>query len=215
VINKKEATGKDKEGLKPNDIESINVLKDAPAFGPGGANGVVLIYMKKYKVTGIVTLKDGTKIKMEGGKIGVTTPPVKVSDVPKKAGDDVNVIGVRVYDTVHLAIRDTTNVSVDRPRLALVKTRDGSVLDKPLFLLDGKVISAEEMNKIDPGTIASINVIKNEDAIAIYGSRAKDGVILITSKQPGFKGPATITSVTGADTVRGYADTVLLRPATK
>ena len=46
---------------------------------------------------------------------------------------------------------------------------------------------------INPATIASIEVLKDADATAIYGSRGANGVILITTKK-GKAGPTKITS---------------------
>ncbi len=205
VINEKEATGKAKEELKPNDIESINVLKSAsaPAFGARGANGVILIYKKGYKITGVVTLKDGTKLKMDN-KIGVETLPQKTTSAGDAHNGNANFIGVTVSDTINKAWQD----GGAKPNVI-------TLTEKPLYLLDGKVISAEEANKIDPGTIAAVEVIKNEAAKAIYGSKAANGVVMISSKQPGFKGQPTITSITRGDTLTGRADTIRIAPSSK
>lgn len=50
----------------------------------------------------------------------------------------------------------------------------------PMVLVDGVEMS---MNNIDPGTIESISVLKDASSAAIYGSRAANGVILITTKR--------------------------------
>ena len=52
-----------------------------------------------------------------------------------------------------------------------------------LFILDEKEISYEEMQKIDPNTIKSINVFKDEKAIEKYGEKGKNGVLVITIKK--------------------------------
>ena len=52
----------------------------------------------------------------------------------------------------------------------------------PLYIVDGKPINASEINTLDPNGIESINVLKDASATAIYGSRAVNGVILITTK---------------------------------
>ncbi|MEO8860135.1 MAG: N-acetylmuramoyl-L-alanine amidase, partial [Ginsengibacter sp.] len=52
----------------------------------------------------------------------------------------------------------------------------------PIYFLDGKEISKEKMNTISPGSIESIQVLKGESAIAVYGQKGKNGVILILSK---------------------------------
>ena len=51
--------------------------------------------------------------------------------------------------------------------------------NRPLILVDGNVI--EELSVINPSDIASISVLKDASA-GIYGTRAANGVILITTK---------------------------------
>ncbi len=53
----------------------------------------------------------------------------------------------------------------------------------PLYILDGKEISKEELNKIDAKIIKSMNVIKGEDALKKYGDKGKNGVVEIIIKQ--------------------------------
>lgn len=50
----------------------------------------------------------------------------------------------------------------------------------PLVLIDGV---EGDMNSIDPNMIATINVLKDAASSAIYGSRAANGVILVTTKR--------------------------------
>ncbi len=52
----------------------------------------------------------------------------------------------------------------------------------PLYVVDGVPIGGEIINSINPNDIESINVLKDASASAIYGSRAANGVILITTK---------------------------------
>ena len=63
---------------------------------------------------------------------------------------------------------------------------------RPLVILDGKVISNEEMNKIDPKTIHSITVLKNIAAMDLYGEKAANGAILITLKAGSLQQPVNI-----------------------
>ena len=55
---------------------------------------------------------------------------------------------------------------------------------KPMIVLDGKPFTGE-INSIDPTTIDRVEVLKDEASIAAYGDKAKDGVIVITSKKKG------------------------------
>lgn len=50
----------------------------------------------------------------------------------------------------------------------------------PLYVIDG---IPQEFSRIDPNDIASITVLKDASAAAIYGSRAANGVIVITTKR--------------------------------
>ncbi len=53
----------------------------------------------------------------------------------------------------------------------------------PLFILDGAPISSSMFNTLNPSDIENITVLKDAASTAIYGSRAANGVIVITSKR--------------------------------
>ena len=53
----------------------------------------------------------------------------------------------------------------------------------PLFILDGVPISSADFNTISPGDIESISVLKDASSTSIYGARAANGVVVITSKR--------------------------------
>ena len=53
----------------------------------------------------------------------------------------------------------------------------------PLFILDGTPISSADFNTISPGDIESISVLKDASSTSIYGARAANGVVDITSKR--------------------------------
>lgn len=55
-------------------------------------------------------------------------------------------------------------------------------LDQPLVVLDG-IPFGGSVNDIDPDNIASLDILKDASATAIYGSRASGGVILITTRR--------------------------------
>ena len=56
-------------------------------------------------------------------------------------------------------------------------------LKKTLFIIDGKEVEPKALNEINPDQISSINVIKDGTGITIFGPKARDGVILITTKR--------------------------------
>lgn len=54
---------------------------------------------------------------------------------------------------------------------------------QPLFILDGAPIDAAFYATLNPADIESITVLKDAASTAIYGARAANGVIVLTSKQ--------------------------------
>ncbi|SEE27170.1 TonB-dependent receptor [Prevotella sp. lc2012] len=73
-----------------------------------------------------------------------------------------------------------------------IRIRGGSSLsasNDPLIVIDGLPISSTEisggdvLNTINPNDIESFSILKDASATAIYGSRASNGVIIITTKK--------------------------------
>ena len=56
---------------------------------------------------------------------------------------------------------------------------------KPLVLKDGKEMTVEQIDEMDPNIIESISVLKDSVAVGVYGQRGAEGVILITTKTGG------------------------------
>lgn len=53
----------------------------------------------------------------------------------------------------------------------------------PLFILDGIPISSSDFNAISPSDIESVSVLKDASSTSIYGARAANGVVIITTKR--------------------------------
>ncbi|MDR2362025.1 MAG: SusC/RagA family TonB-linked outer membrane protein, partial [Prevotellaceae bacterium] len=63
----------------------------------------------------------------------------------------------------------------------------------PLYIVDGFPVSGDALRSLNANDFESINVLKDASATSIYGSRAANGVVYITTKQ-GKSGEATITA---------------------
>ena len=61
---------------------------------------------------------------------------------------------------------------------------------EPLYVIDG--VAGGDINMLNPSDIESIDVLKDAASAAIYGSRAANGVILVTTKQ-GKEGKMQVT----------------------
>ena len=61
----------------------------------------------------------------------------------------------------------------------------------PLYLVDGVPIETRDLNYLNPNDIESIQVLKDPSTASVYGSRANNGVVIITTKK-GRKGRARL-----------------------
>ncbi len=103
----------------------------------------------------------------------------------KAAGVDI-VSNVRPGAVANISIRGTRSITAS---------------NDPLYVVDG-IILMGNLNDINPNDIASMEILKDASATAIYGSRGANGVILITTKQGkkgkidiNYDGNVTLTSI--------------------
>ena len=118
---------------------------------------------KKKEVTGSVA-----SVKSEDFNAGVKTSPVGLLQG--------KVAGLNIIRTTS----DPTSTGFS------VQIRGFSTLDKgagtsPLYIVDGVPVSS--IDNISPDEIASMDVLKDGSAAAIYGTRGTNGVIIITTKR--------------------------------
>lgn len=68
-------------------------------------------------------------------------------------------------------------------RVAGIQVRGYSSLNgaTPLYVVDGEIIT--DLKNINPTDIASMDVLKDASSTAIYGSRAANGVVIVTTKK--------------------------------
>ena len=63
----------------------------------------------------------------------------------------------------------------------------------PLYVVDGIPTTSRTVMAMNPNDIKSVSVLKDASATSIYGSRAANGVIYVTTKNGGYNQKATIT----------------------
>lgn len=71
--------------------------------------------------------------------------------------------------------------------LTLIRGRSGlhedSYLNRPLYVVDGFILSDEMLNTINPNDIENIEILRDAGATSIYGARGGNGVFIITTKR--------------------------------
>ena len=102
-------------------------------------------------------------------------------------------------------VRTDSNAPGGSVSVQIRGTSSLSASSQPLYVIDGFPISNDYINKpgtgwgsnpnplnsIDPSNIESIQILKDASATAIYGSRANNGVVIITTKR-GASGTAQV-----------------------
>jgi hypothetical protein len=122
-----------------------------------------------------------------------------------KVNDFVQIVGTKVPEKKVEVLKDT--VKKDAPKEEAFKMpfsiRNAGSQPQPLILVDGKEITGEQMQRdINPDMIESISVLKDEASTAIYGDKAKHGVILITLKGKDVQNVLSLSASDSEDGVK-------------
>ena len=94
-------------------------------------------------------------------------------------------------------------------------SNEGQSVNQPTIILDGTEISMTQLYDLDMNEIESINVLKDASATALYGSKAANGVIVITRKAIAASTIHVAYNFTGNLQVPKLDDYRLLSPAQK
>lgn len=134
---------------------------------------------KKSDLTGAIASVSGKDIE----KATINTPDKALQG--KVAGVQVHTNSNAPGGSIAVQIRGTASLSAGGSPLYVI---DGMPINNDFrtgFSSDAGTYGAppNPMNSIDPSDIASIQVLKDASATAIYGSRAANGVVLITTKR--------------------------------
>jgi len=156
--------------------------------------GITDSYIIKGKVTAEDTNKPlpGVNIIIKGTPVGTVTdingefllnvekenivlsfshPGYETLAVKAKKGEFLNIVLKRNTET-----SDNLNLNENIKLSSIYQDK------APLFIVNEKEITNEEMKQLDPDKIESVTVLKGESAVKAYGERATDGVILVTLK---------------------------------
>jgi TonB family protein len=131
--------------------------------------------------TGTVSDIDGTfMLNVDGDPelvisfVGYKTLSVKSSKIGKKPLE----LEVETYsldlEPVSIKVKGEPSGTV------IIRQKDGSDA-QPVFVVDGEVV--KELDKLDPESIESVSVFKDSDSEEVKKYKAKDGVVVITTKK--------------------------------
>lgn len=146
--------------------EAINQLEDVVVLGYGSAKKVSTIA--------------GSVIKVDGETL-TNKPSASVLDALQG-----RVAGLSIFST------SGEPYGLGSIRLHGMSSTYGGA-DSPLFILDGSPVSKDVVVLLNPSDFQSVSVLKDASATSIYGTRAANGVVYITTKTGKTRESATVT----------------------
>lgn len=166
--------------------EDVEMLQDVVIIGYGS--------VRKDDLTGAIT-----PIGEKDFQKGVVTSPSELI-TGKVAGVQITSNGGRAGSGARIRIRGGASLSATNDPLI--------VIDNVPMDVGGLSGSTDVLSTLNPNDIESMNVLKDASATAIYGSRASNGVIIITTKKGslGQKLNVNISSQNSISTVAKKVD---------
>jgi TonB-linked SusC/RagA family outer membrane protein len=169
-------------------VSSVNFELTEVAIGSNSSLNISLrssdAAMQEVVVVGYGT---GRKVGTVVGSV-ITVSGEKVQDRPAANAFDAlqgKVAGLQVYTS-----------SGEPSQLSSLRLHGVGSLganSTPLYVMDGIPVNPNTILTLNPNDFESISILKDASATSIYGSRAANGVVYITTKRGTANRPATIT----------------------
>ncbi len=126
-------------------------------------------------------------------KMGQSSSPLNAL-VGKVAGANITTLSGGPGSSTRVVLRGGSSITGNNQALIVV---DGIPIDNTNILSSGNILNNQvdfgnRGNDVNPNDVESITVLKGPSAAALFGSRASNGALLITTKR-GKKGQAKIT----------------------
>ncbi len=141
-----------------------------------------------------VVLRAEKNVKQNEVKVIGYASPSKSQKI--KTSESVNIVnkedgksGVQFSNIEGVVSNNGTMILTPQKDKKMVLAFHGDKSKKPLYFIEGKEV--DDISNLNPDIIESVTVLKEESAVILYGEKAKNGVILIKTKNPLV--PITVT----------------------
>ncbi|MFS0490698.1 SusC/RagA family TonB-linked outer membrane protein [Leadbetterella byssophila] len=148
-----------------------------------------------------VSLEDDSKLMSEVVVVGYGTQKRSditgsVASVPKERLSNLpvnNVMQAVQGAVANVSVSQASSIPGDAPSTQIRGRNSINASSEPYVVVDGIPLSRTDgsINDINPNDVASIEILKDPSAVAIYGVNGSNGVILITTKR-GTTGKPTV-----------------------
>jgi len=170
IIVKKGGEGEDGKRIivkkmKGDDDDEIKIIRKRIRIGDDDDD--IKVIRKRIRIG-----DDGEKMEIHEG--GEHEKHIKV--IKSEGGKGKNVFIIKDSDDEE----DIEIIEGDGEAFFFLDSEKG---EKPLYIIDGKVVNEKKFKSLSPKEIATVNVWKGDKAIEKYGKKAKDGVVEITTKK--------------------------------
>ena len=156
--------------LKPgrDKMENVHILmkEESNALSDVVVNG--FFNKSKKSFTGSVTSMSGLELKQVSG-VNIVTAIAALT--PGMSMVQNSAQGSNPNHVPELVLRGVTSFS-----------NEGQSVNQPTIILDGSEITMQDLYDLDINEVENITVLKDASATALYGSKAANGVIVITRK---------------------------------
>lgn len=106
---------------------------------------------------------------------------IRLEDSPRALLPNMNIMDALKGQLPGFDVGVSTNAG-GNPSMNIRGQNSIKASNNPLLVVDG-VVFLGSINEINPSDIASVDVLKDASSAAVYGSRAANGVILVTTKR--------------------------------
>ncbi len=215
--------GEYKLSVEPDDVLVFSYIGFTTQEVPVNGRTVINVILEESASALDEIVVTALGIKREEKSLGYSVGEVDGADVTRVAQENVlnalagKVSGVSISSTggtgssVNMVIRGASSLSTDNQPLFVI---DGVPLSSSVnnvggFGNDNRVDYGNAIADLDPENIESISVLKGPSAAALYGTRAGNGVVLITTKtaKEGQPMRVSISSNTVFDVPSRYVNT--------
>ena len=162
-------------GMVPQTVKAANNMRIVLEPDSHTLEGVVVMGYGSARKLGTIA---GSVASVTGDALSLR-PSASVSDAlqGQVAGLQVFTSSGEPSATSTMTIRGVTSINAET---------------EPLYILDGSEISSNTFVSLNPNDIENVTVLKDASSTAIYGSRAANGVVIVTSKKGKFGEAPTV-----------------------
>lgn len=198
-------------------ISAIGFTDKKVTVGTSGTINITMTEDEAKRLSDVVVVGYGTQKKSDVTGSVASVPKSRLSQLPV-----TNVLQAIEGSVAGVSVTTTSSVPGSSPAVLIRGQNSINATTGPYIVVDGIPLSKTggSLNDINPNDIASMEILKDASAVAIYGTNGSNGVILITTKRGttgkpvirynAYAGVENIAHIlqprSGAEYVQKYAD---------